>query len=106
MTRDIFTRLGKAGTYQAPGKGSPVPSLFIFKLGQEVIGELGQVTGVRDEVSIITEDIQRPERNGVISILNSVDPDTQEEIYDTYDLVSRIFRDGFYEKWVVRSGTS
>lgn len=102
-TRNVFTRLGKAGVYSGPpsNPGSPVPSIFILSLGQEIIGELGQVTGVRDEASLITEDISHPLRDGTIYLPGPV-AETPTVGEETWTLVSRIFRDGYYEKWVVR----
>jgi hypothetical protein len=102
-TRNIFTRLGKAGEYVGPEAIPlpPVPSLFILSLGQEIVGELGQVTGVRDEISIITEDIPSPRIKGKVTIPGP-DPELPEVGETTWTLVARLHRDGYYEKWIVR----
>lgn len=95
-SKEIFRRIGEPGTYQAPSAPSLVDSYFIVSEGAEVLGDIGQVVARRDEMSILTEDIPAPLKEGLVNC-------GPEGAKKNWRLKEKLYRDGYYERWVVKN---
>lgn len=88
----IFERMGDPGTYTDPGFSAS--GIFILRKSVQIVGDLGEAIGRRDELSIRNKVVPIPLRNGVVAF-------DVESGLGSYQLKKKLSNDGYYQIWVV-----